>query len=262
MSAIPEHTGIIGFLIKTGHFMDRVERAVKGPAPEIPSPFKEQLRHDIEHMSDWINDLKLESPKVQQKPPVQPTKIERIVPLIMVTPPSIEININPSLAYGPIPTPAPYTEQNFDHLFNQAWLKEDLKEPQPVPGPTSRFTYFSLALENIKEELILFIITVILESYTYLKRTIETPQPNKKHQQTPIIINDFPEVTLNNPNPLAFVAPAAYTEWNSKIGFSAAPKHRDSSILSGLIFLILGYLRSANFESFRVAQPIFEFHSV
>ena len=48
-----------------------------------------------------------------------------------------------------------------------------------------------------------------------------------------------------------------YTEWNSKIGFSAAPKHRNSSILSGLIFLILGYLRSANFESFRVVQNRF-----
>ncbi len=48
-----------------------------------------------------------------------------------------------------------------------------------------------------------------------------------------------------------------YTEMNSKTGFSAAPKHRNSSILNDLILLILGHLRSTNFESFHVAQNQF-----
>ena len=45
-----------------------------------------------------------------------------------------------------------------------------------------------------------------------------------------------------------------YTQTTSKVGFSAAPKHRNLPILNGLIFLILGHLRSTNSESFRVAQ--------
>ena len=48
-----------------------------------------------------------------------------------------------------------------------------------------------------------------------------------------------------------------YTDMNSKIGFSAAPKQRNSPILNDLILLILGHLRSTNFDSFRVAQNQF-----
>jgi hypothetical protein len=56
-----------------------------------------------------------------------------------------------------------------------------------------------------------------------------------------------------------------YTQTTSKIGFSAAPKHRNLPILSDLIFLILGHLKSTNSESFRVAQnqflKLFEYNS-
>jgi len=54
-----------------------------------------------------------------------------------------------------------------------------------------------------------------------------------------------------------FLSNSIYTEMNSKIEFSAAPKQRNSSILNDLILLILGHLRSANFDSFRVAQNQF-----
>ena len=50
---------------------------------------------------------------------------------------------------------------------------------------------------------------------------------------------------------------------SSKIGFSASPKQRNSSIVNDLILLILGRLRSTNFDSFRVAEnQFFEFISV
>ena len=48
-----------------------------------------------------------------------------------------------------------------------------------------------------------------------------------------------------------------YTQTTSKIGFSAAPKHRNLPILSDLIFLILGHLKSTNSESFRALQNQF-----
>ncbi|MCB1082894.1 MAG: hypothetical protein KDK61_01160, partial [Simkania sp.] len=47
---------------------------------------------------------------------------------------------------------------------------------------------------------------------------------------------------------------STYTQITSKVGFSTAPKHRNLPILSDLILLILGYLRSMNSESLRVAQ--------
>ena len=49
------------------------------------------------------------------------------------------------------------------------------------------------------------------------------------------------------------------TQTTSKVGFSAAPKHRNLPILNDLIFLILGHLRSTNSESFRACpKPTFE----
>jgi hypothetical protein len=45
-----------------------------------------------------------------------------------------------------------------------------------------------------------------------------------------------------------------YTQNTSRVGISAAPKHRNSTIVSYPILLILGNLRSPNCESFRVAQ--------
>ncbi|CCB89520.1 unknown protein [Simkania negevensis Z] len=47
------------------------------------------------------------------------------------------------------------------------------------------------------------------------------------------------------------------TQTTSKIGFSVEPKHRNLPILSDLIFLILGHLKSTNSESFRALQNQF-----
>jgi hypothetical protein len=56
-----------------------------------------------------------------------------------------------------------------------------------------------------------------------------------------------------NGNSTIYLASYIYTQTTSKVGFSAVPKRRNLPILSGLIFLILGHLRSTNSESFRVA---------
>ncbi len=54
-----------------------------------------------------------------------------------------------------------------------------------------------------------------------------------------------------------------YNERNSKIGISAVPKSRDSTIAHHLIFLILGDVRSSNRKNFRISpNPIFESRSV
>jgi len=45
-----------------------------------------------------------------------------------------------------------------------------------------------------------------------------------------------------------------YTQTTSRVGISAAPKHRNLAIVSCPILLILGDLRSSNCDSFRIAQ--------
>jgi hypothetical protein len=51
----------------------------------------------------------------------------------------------------------------------------------------------------------------------------------------------------------------SYTQTTSRIGICATPKHRNSTIVSHPILLILGHLRSSNCESFGIAQiPILE----
>ncbi|MCB1117460.1 MAG: hypothetical protein KDK50_02635 [Chlamydiia bacterium] len=217
MTEIIEHTGLIGFLIKTGHFMDRVERAIKGPAPIIPCPIAKQLRHDIEHMSDWARDIKaLERPRIQPHPTAQPTtaKVERIIPMIIVVP---DITINPTLTYGNIPKSPPYSVPNLDMVFHKdhsVWLNKDIT--QTTRGSPPPLTEKQRAAEKRTEKIILLVIKlfkvyvflksitekisllaiILFKVFVFLKSMVETPKTKKRFKYEPLLIKDLPRVNL------------------------------------------------------------------